>query len=106
MNQRFTYRNSKILAHANGQECQNCGNNDGSTVAAHSNQQEHGKGRGIKAHDLYVAYLCQHCHSWLDQGTGNDPTDLYNSSRTEKQEMFTRAMHKTMLILVKDGILK
>jgi hypothetical protein len=27
--QKFTYRNPKILAHANGQECQNCGNQDG-----------------------------------------------------------------------------
>ena len=104
--QKFTYRNPKILAHANGQQCQNCGCNDGTVVACHSNQQEHGKGRGIKAHDVFVAFLCGNCHYWLDFGTGKDPTVLYNSNRTEKNEMFTRAFQKTLLILLKDGVLK
>lgn len=106
MNQRYTYRNPKILAHARGQACTNCGTQDDTTVAAHSNLQEHGKGRGLKAHDIYVAYLCHACHRWLDAvGNLRDPTGLYYSNATDKREMFTRAMHKTLLILVKDGVL-
>lgn len=46
-----------------------CGkHNDGTIVAAHSNQLRDGKGRGLKAHDFRVAALCHECHSELDQG--------------------------------------
>lgn len=41
---------------------------DGTVVAAHSNQAKHGKGRGIKASDQYVAALCYRCHYMIDQG--------------------------------------
>jgi hypothetical protein len=37
-------------------------------VAAHSNQAKHGKGRSIKASDVFVASLCHHCHFEIDQG--------------------------------------
>lgn len=37
-------------------------------VPAHSNQQQHGKGMGIKADDLYTVPACLHCHAELDQG--------------------------------------
>lgn len=106
MNQRFTYRNPKILQHAKGRPCTNCNREDGTTVAAHSNLAEHGKGKGIKAHDLFSAFLCHACHSWLDQGTGRDPTGIWQSDKMDKREMFMRAMHKTMLILLRDGVLK
>lgn len=46
-----------------------CGSQDGTVVAAHSNLLEHGKGKGIKAHDGMAAWLCYRCHSQLDQGT-------------------------------------
>mgnify|MGYP003322491335 CR=1 FL=1 len=46
-----------------------CGIKDGTVVAAHSNQQRDGKGRGIKAHDYRIAALCFKCHYELDQGT-------------------------------------
>jgi hypothetical protein len=42
--------------------------NDGTVVAAHSNQQRDNKGTGTKAHDYRVASLCQRCHENLDQG--------------------------------------
>ena len=102
--QRFTYRNKKILAHAKGQACKNCGAQDETVVAAHSNQAKHGKGRGIKAHDAFVAFLCHRCHSWLDSGKGRDPTNLWDEH--EKSLMFNEAMHKTWLILLKDEIIK
>lgn len=107
MNQRFTYRNPKILAHANGQACQNCGCQDGTTVAAHSNLKEHGRGSSFKSHDHFTAFLCFECHTWLDAvGKRMDPTGRYNSSATEKREMFLSAMFKTQIILLRDGVLK
>lgn len=37
-------------------------------VPCHSNQQQHGKGMGIKALDLYTVPGCAACHRELDQG--------------------------------------
>lgn len=34
----------------------------------HSNQAIHGKGKGIKAHDVYTVPGCRSCHDELDQG--------------------------------------
>lgn len=48
--------------------CQICGAQDGTIVAAHSNQQRDGKGMGIKAHDYRIAALCYTCHADIDQG--------------------------------------
>ena len=62
------YRNNKILDIAQRSPCQICGIEDGTIVAAHSNQLRDGKGRGLKAHDYRIAYLCHHCHTELDQG--------------------------------------
>lgn len=46
--------------------CCNCGYMPPSQ-AAHSNFSEHGKGRGIKADDIYTIPLCIKCHQWFDQ---------------------------------------
>ena len=73
-----------------------CGTKDGTVVAAHSNQSKHGKGRGIKASDEFVAALCFCCHGWLDQGDG---------SREEKNAMWDEAHRLTRMILQKDGLL-
>lgn len=45
-----------------------CRCEDGTIVAAHSNLLEHGKGKGIKAHDGMSAWLCHRCHAEYDQG--------------------------------------
>lgn len=34
----------------------------------HSNQAIHGKGKGIKAHDVYTVPGCRSCHNEIDQG--------------------------------------
>lgn len=60
------YRNKKLTQSANHESCVSCGADDGTIVWAHSNQYLHGKGRGIKAHDIFGAYLCHKCHGWLD----------------------------------------
>lgn len=104
--QRFVYRNPKILAHANGQACQNCGRQDGTVVAAHSNLSGHGRGSHHKAHDLFVAFLCSECHRWLDAGGKyKDPTGLWSATQPDKRAMFLRAMFKTQIILLRDGVI-
>ena len=66
----MTYRNPKILQAAKHvPHCMSCmKHNDGTVVAAHSNQQRDNKGTGTKSHDYRIAYLCQRCHENLDQG--------------------------------------
>lgn len=51
--------------------CIGCGVNDGTIVPAHSNQQAHGKGMGLKAGDWTVIPLCHGCHSWLDNSASD-----------------------------------
>jgi hypothetical protein len=73
----------KLLALAHGKSCVDCGNEDGTIVAAHSNLLEHGKGRGIKAHDGMSAWLCFRCHSELDQG---------KAMSKQEREVYTKTM--------------
>lgn len=62
------YRSPKLLKACSTLACQHCGAKDGTIVPAHSNWACHGKGKGIKASDQYVAALCCACHMELDQG--------------------------------------
>lgn len=82
------YRNKKLLEVVRKSPCQNCGCQDGTVVAAHSNQLRDGKGRGIKAPDYRIAALCFRCHSELDQGK--------NWSKEERLEMWEEAHRKTV----------
>ena len=82
------YRNKKLLEIVRQAPCQHCGIEDGTVVAAHSNQLRDGKGRGIKAHDYRIASLCYRCHSDLDQGS--------KMSKQERVEMFEEAHRKTI----------
>lgn len=100
----MNYRNPALLKLARDQACSHCGAEDGTTVAAHSNSNVHGKGASIKSHDCFVAFLCMKCHSWLDQGGGMDPTGMWTVQ--EKAEMFRRAADKTMLWLWQAGKIK
>lgn len=65
----MNYRNRNVLDEARHHPCQLCSNDDGTVVAAHSNQGRHGKGMSIKANDVFVAYLCARCHMIIDQGS-------------------------------------
>lgn len=60
------YRNRKLTQSAKHESCVSCGADDGTIVWAHSNRHYHGKGTGIKAHDLFGAYLCHKCHTEFD----------------------------------------
>jgi hypothetical protein len=64
-----------------------CGNDDGTVVAAHSNLLEHGKGKGMKAHDGMAAWLCYRCHTELDQGKG--------MSKEERRDFMLTAICRT-----------
>jgi hypothetical protein len=82
------YRNKKLLESVRTSPCQNCGKQDGTVCAAHSNQLRDGKGRSLKAHDYRIAALCFRCHSNLDQG--------YQMSKEERTELWEDAHRKTI----------
>lgn len=93
-------QNQALLALAKGQECLmrvvDCA--PGTTVAAHSNQLRHGKGRGIKARSEYTVWACANCHRWIDEG--------YAATRKEKQRAFDHAHKKQViewLVLAREG---
>jgi len=82
------YRNQRLLEIVRNSPCQNCGTENGTVCAAHSNQLRDGKGRSLKAHDFRVAALCFRCHSNLDQG--------YQMSKEERTEFWEEAHRKTI----------
>lgn len=92
------YRNKKLLELVRQSPCQNCGNQDGTVVAAHSNQLRDGKGRGIKAHDYRIAALCYSCHMELDQGKSLD--------KAERVEIWEEAHRKTIAWLFENNYLE
>lgn len=94
------YRNTKLLELAKDAEyCYGCGNpNDGTIVAAHSNQLRDGKGKGIKAHDYRIAFLCHKCHYELDQG--------HNMGKYDKIEFWEHAHRMTIGWLFENGHLE
>lgn len=68
-------------------------------MAAHANWQEYGKGYGLKAHDCYVAFLCQNCHDYVDGRRGA-------WSNVQKRELWEKAWRNTILYLFESGIVK
>jgi hypothetical protein len=84
----MNYRNKTLLEVVRGSPCQLCGAEDGTVVAAHSNQQRDGKGTGIKAHDYRIAALCFSCHMELDQGS--------KMSKEDRQDIWEMAHRKTV----------
>ncbi len=91
------YRNKKILEACRELPCQRCGAEDGTIVAAHSNQLRDGKGRGIKAHDYRVSALCFRCHADIDQGS--------ILSKAERMEIWEEAHRKTIGQLFEKGMI-
>lgn len=62
----------------------------------HSNHLRHGKGRGIKAHDLFGAFGCQGCEDYYSGG------DL---PKEEKLAFFLEAWERSMIYACEKGIL-
>jgi len=97
---RTIYRNKKLLELANEIEyCTGCGNPKNDTiVAAHSNQLRDGKGKGIRASDYRIAYLCAQCHYDIDQGN--------KLSKDDRRSAWEEAHRKTISWLFESGHIK
>ncbi len=84
------YRDPNLLKLAKGEKCllqisDDCMGDEGSTtVAAHSNLIEHGKGKSLKAEDCFTVWSCHNCHSLFDQGG--------SFSKEEKRDIFYAAL--------------
>ena len=82
------YRDKQLLEAVREAPCMHCGIQDGTVVAAHSNQLRDGKGKSLKAHDFRIAALCYRCHSELDQGS--------KMSKQERLNMWEKAHRATV----------
>ena len=91
------YRNKKLLELLRQLPCQNCGIENGTIVACHSNQSKHGKGMGMKAPDSLVCALCSTCHYELDNGR--------KQSKGERRHLWDQAYIKTMQYLIEHEML-
>ena len=91
------YRNNKLLKLAQQSPCQICGIEDETIVAAHSNQLRDGKGRGLKAHDYRIAYLCHQCHTTIDQSN--------KLTKQQKEYEWEEAHRKTIGWLFEKGFI-
>ena len=90
------YRNKKLLELARLLPCQHCGIEDGTVVAAHSNQLRDGKGRGLKASDFRIASLCFRCHAEADTSS--------TVSKVARIEMWEQAHRATIGELFERGL--
>lgn len=86
----MNHRNRDLLDLAKGRQCllrlsPKC-DSGYTTVAAHSNAQQHGKGKGIKANDEYTVWACFACHWELDMGNTLD--------KEQKRQAFDEAHKK------------
>jgi hypothetical protein len=71
-------RSNKVLRSAKGQPCAArfpgiCCGDDATTVWAHLNGSQFGKGAMIKAHDILGFHACFACHAYYDVGHGTRP---------------------------------
>jgi cytochrome c553 len=90
------YRNKKLLELARLLPCQICGIEDGTVVAAHSNQLRDGKGRGLKSSDFRIASLCFRCHAEADTSS--------TLSKVARIEMWEQAHRATIGELFERGL--
>lgn len=100
----MNWRSKKLTQSAKHESCVACGADDGTIVWAHSNSQKHGKGMGIKAHDLFGAYLCVKCHNNFDYGQPNRLPG-YGSTVFNKDDWFIEQWEKSMIRACEKGYL-
>ena len=97
--QKVKYIRSKVLREsAHGSPCfvnsEVCNHNPETTVLAHSNWHEDGKGAGIKAHDIYATFACSACHDWIDNRLNTGQTEI------ERRDAFHTGMKMTWLVWI------
>jgi hypothetical protein len=83
-------RNPYLLKMAQGEPCLLrvpgvCNGDSDTTVAAHSNQSAHGKGKAMKAHDWASVWACSACRCWLDVSV---------ATRAEKELTFSLGLNR------------
>ena len=93
-----TYRSRKLTEGARDRPCVLCGS-VGTTVAAHSNSWEHGRGFAHKAPDYMVAYLCMSCHDKVDGRAGN-------LTKIEKRCLWLQGWARTVKLWFEEGVVK
>jgi hypothetical protein len=101
---RGEYRNKKFTKFCHTIPCQ-IGSpccTDGETVPAHSNAADDGKGRGIKADDIFCAAACHACHDFVDR-RGNE---WCNHSAEEIQWYHDRGIKRTIRLALDAGVIK
>lgn len=95
----------KIRKSAKGEPCTMnldvCNGNWETTVWAHSNYLEDGKGMGQKADDIFGAYMCKACHDEFDGRTHDSGT-----WPNQMKERFHLAMKKSWRRLIEKSILE
>ena len=94
----LNWRSPPLLKAVRGMPCQNCGRDDGTVCAAHSNQLRDQKGRGIKSHDFRIAALCHTCHHEIDAGN--------KLTKDERHAIWELAHRKTLGELFERGLVK
>ena len=77
-----------------------CNYDPTTVVMAHSNKSRHGKGLGIKAHDIFCALACSNCHSVIDGHTRTEYT------KAEIDEFWQRGFERTLLWAFNEGWIK
>lgn len=93
------YRNKKLTESARNEPCV-CHGREGTTVWAHSNKMRHGKGRGLKAHDLFGAYLCFESHTDFDQ---MPDAKFFAKYGRNKWDYFIEMWEQSMIVACEKG---
>jgi hypothetical protein len=106
MNPDRPIRSTKVLRSAKGQTCTArfphgiCNADPATTVWAHLNGHEFGKGMGIKAHDVLGFHSCDRCHAYYDVGHATNPI----LTTDELLECLIGAICETYVRLIRMGI--
>ena len=93
---------------AKGRECQArivgvCNYDPETTVLAHMN----GAGMALKSSDLFGAFCCSACHSWLDSGYVRSPySGVTRPPRMMRDLYHLEAIIRTQQIWLKEGLIK
>ena len=98
----MNYRNRKLTESARHEACVWFGRT-GDVVWAHSDEMAHGKGKGIKSHDLFGAYLCYEAHTDYALLSRIKFVSKYGK---EKKDWFREMWERSLIVACEKGYLK
>lgn len=105
----MNYRNKKLTESAKHEACVSCGNPN--ACWCHSNESAHGKGKSIKASDIFGFIGCMSCHDWYDGRLNVEPPSFKNaywhddSLITPKKQWFRVMWERSIKIACEKGYL-